>query len=248
MFTITTSVREQQSTITNYGVAIAIAMVAVVLPILAISIYGYATLTASKPSRTSSVEINNDTGVVAVLGANNQFLNDEIPITNQSAAAQATTPATTKEEQLTYSFNLPAEWIASEPQPCSGNTDAQSTTYTNQSRTVVIYENTRPTDCGGEQAADTYLDYDFSDDSASITVKTSVITQCNKQDEPACPKGDGKVSVFIGNESPTDKATDVANTLTKKTYFLSMTDTIVSGTFASQVTELSSLSKLFKIQ
>jgi hypothetical protein len=195
------------------------------------------------PTTTSATK----PGVIAVLGNNNSFVSPDQANTTtpQVNGAQTTDEAVPeKYSALPYELGLPDTWTVSAPVECAPDSLASATTYTNQSQTIVVYTNTRPENCGGAQSADTYLDYDFTDNDAAILVRTDAITQCSKTDNPTCPKGDGKVSVFIGNQSAVDATVDTKNKLTDKTYSISIVDTNISGDFKTQVTALASLIQL----
>ena len=210
--------------------------------------------TQDRLSQVSTNKPTGDLGIIAVLGANNEFTNgNSNNALTQQSARQAPKTATQPKSSPTYStepfrLSLPAGWSPRTTTQCVSNQQAVATTYTNQSRTVIIYENTRPENCEGPLAADTYLNYDFTADGSSVAIATDSIVQCSKQDNPSCPKGDGQVSVFIGNASANDPASDTKNSLTNKTYFYSIIDNKIISDFAAQVKELTTLLNSFTIQ
>ena len=201
------------------------------------------TSTATIPPQTSS-----QGGTIATLGQvpgqtqNTQPAQQPTEQTTEPQVAAAETDVST----LPYVFTLPAGWAetnkVSAADPCGSDATVLTTTYTNQQETITVYENGTPFGCGNEQVPDVYLDFNYTDDFTGITIdENQPIVQCSKDDNPACPKGDGSVTVFIGNEDVDQANVQLTNELNGRTYMFSINDSQFDGDLSAQVKSFLSL-------
>ena len=84
-----------------------------------------------------------------------------------------------------------------------------------------------------------YLDYEFSSGGDGLSVKTADIEQCSKDANPDCAKGDGRVTLLVGNRDE-DKNL-VENEKTGNTYVFRITDTAIEPDFEKQAEKLANL-------
>lgn len=207
-------------------------------------------------SNQSNVAVNtkpeqsSEGGKVAQLGDTNQFV----------AGASTETPSqqTQIQETTTYStepfvMNLPAGWTTNGAQdsqnPCDPDQTQIITTYTNGSKTIEVFQNGSPTGCDGSTIGDVYYEYEFTTNDSALAIETGQSPVfCTKQDNPTCPKGDGKVTVFVGNKDAVEPNNFVKNSVTNNTYFFVMTDTSLSSDLNAQAATLASLAESITIK
>jgi hypothetical protein len=201
--------------------------------------------TTAQPATTKTP--SSTTGIIA------KFNQDgTLSTNNQSGETQEPqTQAAVSFSSLPYTLPLPAGWAEIDSSanaiPCDGGEEVVTKTYKNGQETLIVYENSSPDGCAGTSIADVYLDYDFDTDGSKIIIDDSKISQCSKTDNSSCPKGDGKVSIFIGNEDPSGPNKQIKSTITNKSYFFSITDTKIDSDFTTQVKSLANLLKDFQI-
>lgn len=143
-----------------------------------------------------------------------------------------------------YDLKLPNGWSKTsktDVASCEAEGEAKIDTYVRGSQTIILYENGHPGGCDLKGLADVYLDYDFTESAEGISIDVSKIAQCTKEQSPDCPKGDGIVSVYIGNKESNNAKKLTKNAKTQKTYFFSITDTSVQPNFENQVKSLAAL-------
>ena len=223
-------------------------LVLVVLAPLAYVVYNYLSVEPSKTTPSKPVSIvaapaNNQS--IAVLGQQNT--NNSATNTPSSEAEEVSGDTSSKEP---YKIELPAGWAlvdtVTSPNPCDEKIEQKIDTYKNDKETLLIYENGDPRGCDNSVLADTYIDFDFSDDGKSLRLNDlEKLAFCTKEENPACPKGDGIVSIFIGNED-TNQGRYVKNKITGKTYYFSITDTKLDADLDTQVRSLASLVEAIK--
>ena len=182
-----------------------------------------------------------EAGIVAVLGT------DTSSSTPQSSSVEPQDqPLAISEPEysgLPYELTLPDGWseVGSDTKsdPCGGQAEWLTATYKKGQETLIVYENGHPNGCDGEGIADMYLDFNYTSDGAALMVDTTIIEQCTKEENPLCPKGDGRVSVYIGNVNEEDGYS--VNSVNGRTYFFSLTDTGIDPDFTAQVKSLAAI-------
>ena len=151
-----------------------------------------------------------------------------------------------------YEMLLPSGWeiidTNEHENPCDPSIDEIVTTYKNGKETIEVFENGTPTGCDDNTIGDVFYEYNFSSDGSSITVDTAQQPKfCTKDQNPTCPKGDGKVTVFVG--SYTDSQTGVLNKsdVTGKTYFFRIIDSGLENDLDAQGVALAELAATIQI-
>lgn len=229
-----------QNTISNKQVAIVgLFSIGILLAALALAYL----FTTNESSEQVSNEISSQGGVVASLDRNNTFADPRLQQqqnTPQVAAAQTPEPRPKNIEIV-----LPPTWSitgsSSEPNVCNPDTEATTSTYTSGSKTLVVIESTNTAVCEQQKIADAYLGYTFANEGLSISIANKSAAQCSKDQNPACPKGDGKVSITSSSILAADTTKLEPNPINNKTYVFSVTDSTISGTFDQQIAELATL-------
>ena len=207
----------------------------------------------NKPESKTTTNPNTSTNSLPSNGIIAQFNQNGTSNTNNQAeeAEEPQTQEAVSFSDLPYTLPLPDGWSEIESdtaaKSCTEGESVTTKTYKNGQETIVVYENGNPDGCTGTSVADVYLDYNFDTDNTKIIIDDSKITQCSKEDNPNCPKGDGKVSLFIGNEDPSDPSKLSKSSITNKSYYFSITDTKIDSDFTTQVKSLASLIKNFQI-
>jgi hypothetical protein len=188
---------------------------------------------------------------VAVLGQTDTFsrqVTEPEPGAVEEPAAQ-TEPSTLPTQP--YTLLLPAGWAQTDSKtelsPCGDGKQWKTDTYVNGAETLTVYENGHPGGCDKAIVVDTYLDFNFNADNTGLAVDTSIIKQCAKTENPACPVGDGVVDMLIGNASAADPSVAEPNSKNKNTYFFRLVDTkIDQNQFDAQVKGLAALVEAIK--
>jgi hypothetical protein len=226
-----------------------IVAIVIVIGIIA-GVLGYVFLQNSQDSSEREVTSNNGrAGVVAMFGQQGQ---PAVQAESTQVPTPVPTPAPVEAEpeievvNQPYALNLPQGWERTESDTDSRTCDDEEVevtidTYKNGSREIIVYENGFPTGCTLKNDVDVYLDYDFSENGDSMRIATSNIEQCTKDENPDCARGDGRVSVLIGNRNPDNNKQLLSNEKTNKTYIFRITDTQIAPDFESQVKELVTL-------
>jgi len=154
--------------------------------------------------------------------------------------------------KIPYSMNIPSGWKETAYEErvnnCTGSTGIESSqrTYTKGSQTLRVFENESPLGCEGEAVADLYLDFDFSADETSINPNVDVdLSLCTKEQNPACPKGDGKISLVIGNESAPNEP--IKNTISLSYYYFAIDDTNLEPDQRAQIKNLAAFTSYFAL-
>lgn len=184
-------------------------------------------------------------------GGSVTLVNNSPDTAGQSTTTKPTTIGavpTVDYSELPYSMDLPSGWgltnSDTKNDPCGGDSEWKTATYSNGAETIIVYENGNPNNCGGDKIADLYLDFDYVDSDSTIMVNDNIdLALCTKEENPACPKGDGKVSIFIGNEI---SGGYTVNKVNGNTYFFSIEDTEVENDIQAQVRSLANLVEVIK--
>lgn len=175
--------------------------------------------------------------------------NSVLGTNNNQSQEEAETPAS---DSPGFTFQPPAGWtqksIETVDNPCEPESNKKWTTavYVNDREQITIYENGNPNECSNGIVSDVYLDYDFTENEDSIVVYDENIVFCDLS-TPGCPKGDGKVSIFIANEidEPGQNMFE-ANSLNGNSYYFSILDTKVDPDLDNQVRTLVQLVELIE--
>lgn len=174
--------------------------------------------------------------------------------TTAQDSEQSATPAATEEEaaNIPHSMNLPSGWTLSNTDtgasPCDPTLDQTIETYVNGSETLTVYVNGSAAGCDNNTIGDVYFDYNYTPDNSGISVDTTPVPPfCTKDQNPTCPKGDGKVTVFVGNQSSTDPNADEPNPKTTKTYYFSIVDSALDADLDAQAASLGKLAEAIVI-
>ena len=209
------------------------------------------------PSKATVVSVSQgDGGQIAQL-SDNQFV-------ASARTEQASTPvAQTQQEEVQpqteptlsdkpHVMGLPARWTqtnsVTEANPCEPTLEQVTETYTNAQEVITLYVNGSPTGCDNAIVGDVYYDYDFSADGTSVTANTTNKPPfCTKETNPKCPKGDGKVTVFVGNGSASNPNTLEKNSLTGKTYYFTIVDSGLDADLDTQGATLAQLVESIQI-
>ena len=194
--------------------------------------------TANNTTQTQELKVTQDGGTVAVLGQS-----------QPRPETQGALPTATYSEEP-YSFKLPAGWKQTndniQENPCGEGKEWKTSTYSNGPETVIVYENGTPGGCDESSKPDLYLDFDFINTDSAIKVNDEVdLTFCTKQQHPDCPKGDGKITLFVGNKKD-DSEIHTINKVNGNTYFFKIDDTKIDGDLAAQTKSLVKLIELIK--
>ncbi|MFT4532450.1 MAG: hypothetical protein ACI9T8_000473 [Candidatus Saccharimonadales bacterium] len=190
----------------------------------------------SLTTQLNDVENAGPTGVVDTLG-------------QQTAANPVPTPAPVKKGPP-FTIELPEGWDLTETNsvqnPCNPTETKLWVTnvYEKDNEVLTIYENGHPNGCSNEKVADVYLDFDYTFDNKSLLIDTSAVTFCGSS-TPTCPKGDGRVSIFVGNKTSEDENYEL-NLANENTYFFSILDTQVDSDLDKQVRDLVVLLELIQ--
>ncbi len=196
------------------------------------SIYKNEVTTANRPvnlvSEVNSVESKvNSSGIVSVL--------TEIPNTNNAVNS------TDKTSTLTIS--TPEEWepidTIDEVKSCDPSQQAEVKSYISGTKTITIYENSTPSGCDNKTIGDVNVSFVYSKKGEFIVQKKDSYEQCTKAQNPTCPKGDGKATVFITSTNTENK--ENKNPITDNTYAFRIEDTSIADDFSKQIGELISL-------
>jgi hypothetical protein len=211
--------------------------------ILAIGTVAYGLSKSNEPKKPAFVAQETEGGIVAS-SINPQLQSPQSTNNAQVQSAQDTNPIAEK-TYPNFEVNLPAGWTKKSEEtvdnPCDGLEGKKLTTavYVNGQEELTIYENGSPNGCGeGSAVADVYLDFDYTSDNSYVLVKTDNVVFCDLS-VPNCPKGDGKVSLFIGNKDDADK--DIVNPDTKDSYFFSIVDTKLDSDTNAQAATLAKI-------
>ncbi|MCA9323885.1 hypothetical protein KC992_02165 [Candidatus Saccharibacteria bacterium] len=156
--------------------------------------------------------------------------------TNQ-AVAGASTKEVTEEPQKELKLNTPAGWQIKESKTdvstCDPSKTQTITTYKKGSQTLAVYENADPSGCDGGTIGDVSVDFAFTENSLGIkTTRQAAYAQCTKEQNATCPKGDGKVTLFISSKKQNK------NPLNDRTYAFKVEDTSIQPDFNAQVNAL----------
>jgi hypothetical protein len=201
-------------------------------------------VTSSESTTETSDIVKNFSQAIQPQPVLGQATSEVEPPTSSSPVASSAEDLSSPVSEKPYNLQLTSGWkkkSKSADKSCVAGSKAVVDTYTRDSQTIIVYENTHPGGCDLSGVADVYLDYDFTETGDGIVVDTSKIKQCSKEENRDCPKGDGRVSVYIGNKESSDAKNLAANKITKKTYFFSITDTAVQPDFEKQARSLSKL-------
>ncbi len=178
-------------------------------------------------------------------------INELVAAVNGLPTPQTQGATTTQEQEPeiapgpNYTLEFPDGWIPEfnelKTNPCDPDSDEEwiTTTYKKGTQQITIYENALPNDCADNGVADVYLDFEYTSDLSGVVVPTGEgqISFCDLS-TPGCPKGDGRVSVYIGNEDPEQPNTYIKNELNNNSYFFSILDTSVQSDLQAQVESL----------
>ena len=190
---------------------------------------------------------NFSTNENAVAGANTEPT--ELP---SAIPAEAEQPDTQSFSDAPMTMNLPVGWTQTGQQTlaneCEPDITDTVTTFQNGDETITVYENGSPVGCDNSVIGDVYYDFNFARDGGSITVDTSTSPAfCTPEDSPTCPKGDGKVTVFVGNAEVSTPADFTRSSKTDKTYFFVIEDTGLEDDLLAQSKTLAQLAASIQI-
>lgn len=211
-----------------------------------------------QPTTTSTVTVSQSEGGQIAQLSDNQFVAGAN--TEQSTSPAPTAPATPMPEQTApeaasdkpHTLKLPAGWSqtnsVTDVNPCDPSLEQVIETYTSAQEILTLYVNGSPTGCDNSTIGDVYYDYDFNADGSKITVNTANNPPfCTKETNQTCPKGDGKVTVFIGNGSASDPNILEKSTVTGKTYYFSVVDSNLETDLGNQAATLAELVEALQI-
>ncbi len=151
-----------------------------------------------------------------------------------------------------YTMDLPSGWSKTSTKesqnPCDTSLTQTVTVYAKDKETITVYENGSPTGCDNNTIGDVFYGYDFSTDGKSIAVDTAINPPfCTKDQNATCPKGDGKVTVFVGNVSSSDPGELVKSSITGKTYYFTIVDSGLESNLDAQGASLAQLVESIQI-
>ncbi len=222
----------------------------VIIAVVAAVIGGYIFMQNSDEtmSRQTDPQTNGQAGVIAMLGQQ-QAAQPQVQaesITPQPVETPETKPVENEppvdETIEPYDLKLPEGWKKKDSKDveksCVTGKDAIIDTYQKGAETIKVYENTRPGGCNGKTVADVDLAFTFNEDGEGLKVATGKIKQCSKDENELCPKGDGRVSVFISNLQESEL---ISNPKTGNGYFIEIVDTEVDASLETQVKKLAKL-------
>lgn len=179
-----------------------------------------------------------DTNIIAV------FSENPVPQTQQSSPAPSEEVASAS--VISAQVSMPKEWkLVSEENnksTCDTSLASKIITYEKDTQSITIYENSNPSGCDGKKVGDVTVPFSFLEDGTISIQESESYIQCTKEQSKSCPKGDGKVTVFVMNRDPATK-NDVKNPINKATYAFKIDDTSISPDFSKQVNELVNIVK-----
>lgn len=184
---------------------------------------------------TAQGQKTNTSGIVSVL-AQTQTPNQS----NQAQDTEEPQVASATDEVKSLKIVFPKEWKKSEKSvsvaSCDSTKKASTQTYTVGSKTIVMYENSTPAGCDNKTVGDTSGIFTYDEVGAVKVIKKDMYKQCTKQENPTCPKGDGKLTVFA--TSIDEKKNEITNPFNKNTYAFRLEDTNIDPDFSKQVASL----------
>jgi hypothetical protein len=147
--------------------------------------------TATTPDTT-----NEQGGTVAVLAQANA---------RRTAGATENTPSATEPTPQFYTFTMPvgfsAPTVVEEKSSCGENTVRKSTSVSG-SISLTLYENGKPNDCDPSIIGDATLSLSKTEQNALVVQNKEQVSFCTKEQNPACPRGDGRLTLhFTTTES-----------------------------------------------
>ena len=224
--------------------------------LVVIAVLVWVRMTSSDSNASIDTPTGGEAGEIAQLTQLNEFKprssNQQQPSETLGAQTDQPNENTQTFSDKPHSMELPAGWslTGSDTQTSACDPTLQQTveTYANGQETLTVYINGSPAGCDNAVVADVYYDFNFTTDNSGITIDTSTVPPfCTKEDNPACPKGDGKVTVFVGNQSSTDPSADERNEKTNKTYYFKIEDTGLEADLNAQAVSLARLAATIKI-
>ena len=156
---------------------------------------------------------------------------------NSPTTAGATANSTEKTVSSTRQLTLPPQWteVSSETLSnfCNTQRSVEKKTYSSGDIRLTTYRSGSPNECDAQAVGDTRLKLTRDSTGTNYKVDTSTIVQCTKEQTPACPKGDGKVTVYAHLDFEGDYPTS--------DYAFVIEETAKEADFATQVRRLAEL-------
>lgn len=147
--------------------------------------------------------------------------------------AQEDTQAVT--EQKSVKLFMPDGWnvmssTTSETSECDPTKPQTVAVYQKGDETITVYENATPAGCDNSTIGDVNLSFSYAENVSVKVDKSSGFAQCTKDQNSTCPKGDGKVTIFVTSEAP--------NPLNGNMYAFRIDDSKIDADFNAQVAGL----------
>ncbi len=154
-------------------------------------------------------------------------------ITNAVPTDEADVAAASDTQQV--KITLPDGWDiksndTKEKSDCDASKQQTVAVFENGDEKITAYENASPTGCDGKTIGDVNVTFEYQENGIIKVKRPSQFTQCIKEQNSTCPKGDGKVTVFVTSDTP--------NPLNGHTYAFRIDDTKLDADFDTQVTGL----------
>lgn len=178
----------------------------------------------------------------------------EVPQPSSGDVAAATTENQSTVTEPRYAeteleLQAPDEWALTDTQQAENGCDPTLpqvvSTYQKDAVTLVVYENARPGGCASEVLGDIMVGFAYVAEGLAIeSIRADEYVQCTIEQNPTCPRGDGRVTLFIESLNAETQQPQ-PHPITSQAYAFSMVDTTIGPNLNDQVNQLLDVIDLF---